>query len=139
MRVLAIDPGRSKCGVAVASPGDNGRAKSHFREIVATERLVARVLQILPEHPVDAVLIGDGTQSAPLVRALREILPPGLPLEPVPEAFTSQRARERLAKESLPRGIARLIPAGLRTPPRAYDDYVALLLAEDWFAARGVG
>lgn len=135
MTVLSIDPGRSKCGLAVVSPGESGpRARVHLREIVPTERLVARVLQLLAEYAIDAVLIGDGTQSAPLTKALRDCLPADLPLESVPEAFTSQRVRERLAKESLPRGIARLIPVGLRTPPRAYDDYVAILLAEDWFA-----
>jgi hypothetical protein len=58
-----------------------------------------------------------------------------LPLVPVDEAFTSQRARARFHLENPPRGLARLVPPGLRTPPRAFDDYVAVLLAEDYFAA----
>lgn len=80
--------------------------------------------------------MGDGTQSAPLGRAVREALKGRLEVEMVPEAFTSQRARARLAAESLPRGLLRLVPVGMRTPPRPYDDYVAVLLAEDWFAHR---
>lgn len=134
--VLAIDPGRAKCGLVLASPGGpSGRAKVHLREIVPTERLVARVLQLLGEWEPSTVLVGDGTHGAPLARALRDALPERLRLERVPEAYTSQRARERLARESLPRGINRFLPPGMRTPPRPYDDYVAAILAEDWFAA----
>jgi len=130
MRVLAIDPGRQKCGLAVVSAGPT----VHFREIVETERVVARLLQLLPEQRFERVLMGDGTQSAPLSRAVREALAGRVEVELVPEAFTSQRARERLARESLPKGLLRFVPVGMRTPARPYDDYVAILLAEDWFA-----
>jgi hypothetical protein len=30
----------------------------------------------------------------------------------------------------------RLLPSGLRPPPKAYDDDVAALLAEDWLLAQ---
>jgi hypothetical protein len=94
------------------------------------------VLSLLGSHPtVTAILIGNATNSAPLARALRASLPESLPLHRVEEAFTSQRARVRFRLENPPRGIERLLPPGLRTPPRPYDDYVAVLLAEDFFAA----
>jgi hypothetical protein len=91
----------------------------------------------LAEHPdVSAILIGNATNSAPLYRALRASLT--LPLHRVEEAYTSQRARIRFRLENPPRGFERLLPPGLRTPPRPYDDYVAVLLAEDFFAAHPV-
>jgi len=142
--VLSIDPGTAKCGVAIVrqpilEAALTGPADVLHREIVETDRLVARVLALLAAHRVvDTVLIGNATRGAALLRALRAALPPDFPLYPVEEAFTSQRARVRFGIENPPRGWQRLVPAGLRTPPRAYDDYVAVLLAEDWFASDGV-
>lgn len=133
MTVLAIDPGRQKCGLAFVSSDGQGQFRVHHREIVETERLVARVLQLRKEHVVERILLGDGTQSAPLVRALRETLAGELVVETVPEAFTSQRARERVQAQSLSRGFWRLVPRGMRTPQKPYDDVVAVILAEDWF------
>ncbi|MBC8103128.1 MAG: pre-16S rRNA-processing nuclease YqgF [Cytophagales bacterium] len=135
--VLSIDPGTAKCGIAIVqretiSPN---QCRALHREVAETARLVARVLSLLAAHPVvAAVLIGNATNSAPLARALRASLPDALPLHRVEEAFTSQRARVRFQIENPPRGLQRLLPPGLRTPPRPYDDYVAVLLAEDFFA-----
>jgi len=135
--VLAIDPGRSKCGVAVCTPRDDSdRPRILHREVVPTDKLVMHVTALVDAHKPDVVLIGDGTQSATLRKAVGKALPDGMPFEEVPEAFTSQRVRARLQKEWLPKGLVRLLPSGLRPPPKAYDDYVAALLAEDWLLAQ---
>lgn len=137
MIVLAIDPGRSKCGVAVCTPRDDSdRPRILHREVVPTDKLVMHVTALVDAHKPDVVLIGDGTQSATLRKAVGKALPDGMPFEEVPEAFTSQRVRARLQKEWLPKGLVRLLPSGLRPPPKAYDDYVAALLAEDWLLAQ---
>ena len=133
--VLAIDPGTVKCGVAIVA-WDGAKATVLAREVVPTERLVARVLALLLVHgAVGTVLIGNATRGPVLLRALREALPSALPVLPVEEAFTSQRARQRFHLENPPRGLLRLLPPGLRQTPRPYDDYVAVLLAEDYFNA----
>ena len=137
MIVLAIDPGRSKCGVAVCTPRDDSdRPRILHREVVPTDKLVMHVTALVDAHKPDVVLICDGTQSATLRKAVGKALPDGMPFEEVPEAFTSQRVRARLQKEWLPKGLVRLLPSGLRPPPKAYDDYVAALLAEDWLLAQ---
>ena len=137
MIVLAIDPGRSKCGVAVCTPRDDSdRPRILHREVVPTDKLVVNVTALVDAHKPDVVLIGDGTQSATLRKAVAKVLPEGLPFQEVPEAFTSQRVRARLQKEWLPKGLIRLLPTGMRPPPKAYDDYVAALLAEDWLLAQ---
>ena len=137
MIVLAIDPGRSKCGVAVCTPRDDSdRPRILQREVVPTDKLVIHVMALVDAHQPDVVLIGDGTQSATLRKAVAKVLPEGLPFHEVPEAFTSQRVRVRLQKEWLPKGLLRLVPTGMRPPPKAYDDYVAALLAEDWLLAQ---
>ncbi len=137
MIVLAIDPGRSKCGVAVCIPRDDSdRPKILHREVVPTDKLVMHVTALVDAYHPNVVLIGDGTQSATLRKAVGKSLPDGMRFEEVPEAFTSQRVRARLQKEWLPKGLVRLLPSGLRPPPKAYDDYVAALLAEDWLLAQ---
>lgn len=135
--VLAIDPGTTKCGLAVVEKRP-GSEKVHVlhREVVETERLVARALPLVSAHEVLQVIVGNATNGRLLLKALRAALPPSVPVEPIEEAFTSQRARVRFQLENPPRGWRRLLPPGIRTPSRAYDDYVAVLLAEDYFAAR---
>ena len=133
--VLAVDPGTVKCGVAVVGrPSAFGGASVLHREVVQTDRLVARVLFLLAAHPtVGAVLVGNATRGGILRRALQAALPANFAVHSVEEAFTSQRARVRFGIEHPPRGWQRLVPSGLRTPPVPFDDYVAVLLAEDWF------
>lgn len=137
--VLAIDPGTAKCGVAIVRrPTTDAPDRSNvlYREVVETERLVACVLNLLPTYPgIDAILVGNATRGSVLRRALQAAMPTHIPVHAVEEAFTSQRARARYQIENPPQGWQRLVPPGMRTPPRPYDDYVAMLLAEDYFAA----
>lgn len=123
--VLAVDPGRSKCGMAVVRRD----GKVLFRAIVAAESLMAAVRTQIAQHRPRVLLVGDGTGSRLLLKALREA---GLPLaiERVEEAHTSEAARARFVAENPPRGWQRLLPRSLRTPSRPYDDYVAVILAE---------
>ena len=137
--VLAVDPGSQKCGLAVVRREPGGPPTPLHRDVVERERLVARVLPLISAHRVEAVLVGDATGGAVLARALRAALPAGVAVHTVDEAFTSQRARRRFFGDNPARGFGRLVPAGFRTPPRPYDDYVAVILAEDFFAARPAG
>ncbi|MCX6369429.1 MAG: pre-16S rRNA-processing nuclease YqgF [Armatimonadetes bacterium] len=118
MRVLAIDPGTAKCGVAVVEPG----GKILHLEIVLTEQLASRVAELCAQYSPAQLLMGNGTQSKALAALLPEVIF-------VPEAYTSQRARQRLS-------VAR--PWWLRWLPltQPYDDLVAVILAEDWLAGQ---
>ncbi|MDR7482195.1 MAG: hypothetical protein QN183_04730 [Armatimonadota bacterium] len=121
--VLAIDPGRQKCGVAVCAPG-----RVLARTVVATEHLADLVREWSGRFGVTEVVIGDRTGAAVVARMVAGILT--VPQRLVDEAGTTLRARFRYFAEHPPRGWRRLIPRGLQIPPRAYDDYVAVLLAE---------
>ncbi len=129
--VLAVDPGTAKCGVAVVARGAPPRVL--HRAVVETSGLAAHVLPLLAAHGVEAVLVGNATNGRPVAQAVRALLPPDFPLHQVEEAYTSERARRRYFAENPPRGLARLIPAGMRTPPVPVDDWVAVLLAEAYF------
>lgn len=132
--VLSIDPGRAKCGVAVvAGPA----IKRLHMGVVETERLTVEVAALLRRFPdVSRLLIGGGTGSATLRRALHDTFPQ-LPPEVVDEHGSSARARARYVREIPGPGWRRLLPPGLRVPEQPYDDFVALLLAEEHFARGG--
>jgi RNase H-fold protein (predicted Holliday junction resolvase) len=132
--VLAIDPGTAKCGLAVVRR-DTDSISILYQAIIPTEQIVARVVESTGTYSAHRVLVGNATNGKKLARELREALPESVPLEAVPEAYTSERARVRYDRENPPKGWRRLLPAGLRVPPEPYDDYVAILLAEDYFAA----
>ncbi|MDR7606097.1 MAG: hypothetical protein QN116_02490 [Armatimonadota bacterium] len=122
MTVLAIDPGREKCGLAVVRPG-----RVLHREVVARDRLAWRVAELAGEYAVHVVVVGDATGSQ---EVLREVSGLGRPVETVPERGSSLEARRRYFRDHPARGLARLIPEGMRVPPRPVDDYVAEILAE---------
>ena len=139
LTVLAIDPGRAKCGLAVVcGPADGTRfpVRRLHLSVVETERLTVCAGELLRRFPpIGRLLVGSGTGSSTLRKALASAFP-HLPIETVNEHGSSARARARFVREIAAPGWRRLLPAGLRVPEQPYDDYVALLLAEEWFAGR---
>lgn len=126
MRVLAIDPGTEKCGVAVCGP--EGVVA---RQVVPLPYLADLVKHWVERHHVDVVLIGDQTAF----KRVFEILA-GLPVRvlPVRERNTTLDARRRYFRDHPPRGWRRLLPLTLQVPPEPYDDYAAVVLAEAYLA-----
>jgi len=129
--VLAIDPGRSKCGLAVVTRGpgnaETGASVLH-QAVAATADLQRSLAELSARFSLDAVLVGDGTNSAELVRMAESAQ--DAPVLIVDEKFSTVAARRRYFEKNPPRGLRRLIPLSLQVPPRAYDDYVAVILAE---------
>ena len=129
--LLAIDPGRAKCGLAVVQ--GPGAPRCLERKVVETERLTLVVGEILQRRPeIERLLLGNATHSAALHRALAAAFPQ-MPLEVVNEVNTSLRAKARFVAENPAPGWRRLLPRTMRSPEVPYDDYAALLLAEDYF------
>jgi RNase H-fold protein (predicted Holliday junction resolvase) len=129
VRVLSIDPGRDKCGVAVVDDRDGVLA----RGIVPTGVIEPIVRDWARAHRPKRVVMGDGTGSAEVRRVLAEA---GAPITVVDERHTTERARRRYFEENPPRGWRRLIPRGLLSPPVPVDDYAAILIGEDYLAAQ---
>ncbi len=125
--VIAIDPGREKCGVVLVS--SSGQVA--FRAVVATADVATTVEQLIKRHDIQRVVMGGGTTSSSLTSELRERL--GVEIVSVDERFSTLEARRRYFAENPPKGWRWLIPLSLQVPPAAYDDYVALLLAERYF------
>jgi RNase H-fold protein (predicted Holliday junction resolvase) len=121
--VLAIDPGRSKCGVAVCQVD---RVLAHA--VVSLESLAAYVGECRGKYAITEMIIGDRTGARAVERLLSGVVVE--PLRRVDESGTTLLARERYFKDHPPRGWRRLVPRGMLTPPEPYDDYAAILMAE---------
>ncbi len=127
IRVLAVDPGREKCGLAVVDERDGILA----RGVVPLSALSRLAVEWTTAHRPVVLLLGGGTASRQVRKLLSSL---DLPVETYPEAHTTIRARRRYFEEHPPRGWRRLIPQGMQTPPIPIDDYAAVLIAEDYLA-----
>ena len=132
--LLAIDPGREKCGVCIVRPVDERRLKDSIlhREIVPTPDLPPRVRALTAEFLVELVLIGDGTGAGAVQKAIAALLPPEIPLKIVSEKDSTRKARSLYFLLNPAHGWRRLIPIDLQTPPCPVDDYAALVLAAEY-------
>jgi len=128
MRVLAVDPGRDKCGVAVCDPGG-----VVARRVVPLADLTALVGRWVALHRVGTVLIGNQT-GFKNVASLLQNLP--VPIVPVEERRTTLTARLRFFRDHPPRGWRRFLPRSLQVPWEPYDDYAAIVLAEAYLSGR---
>lgn len=125
--ILAVDPGREKCGLAVCTPS-GVLARGIFR-ITEIENAVT---QWVREYRVERIVLGDRTGSGEVQRRLQEA-GVDVPVILVPEHATTLKARLRYFQDHPPRGWRRLLPLSLQTPPEPYDDYAAVVLAEEFF------
>ena len=125
LTVLAIDPGRFKCGIAVVA--DGSQPEVLHRAVIPTDQLSHVLTDLADRYRPEVILVGNGTTAS---GAAGEAKATGLPVEIVDERFTSIEARRRYFAEHPPRGLRRLIPTSLQTPGRPIDDYVAAILAE---------
>lgn len=133
MRVLAVDPGREKCGIAVV---EHAGVILH-REVAPTASLSERAADLMRRFRPDAVVVGDRTAARDATRvlgAIPEVRAAGGVIA-VDEAFTTIEARRRYFQAHPPRGLWRLVPLGLRTLPVAVDDWAAVVLAERFLSA----
>jgi RNase H-fold protein (predicted Holliday junction resolvase) len=127
--VLAIDPGRSKCGVALVRRGSANRIEMLWHGVVPRETLLDSLRQATAVAPYQLVIVGGGTQSQPVVQEIREAMP-SVGILVVDERETTLQARERYWEHNPRRGWRRVVPATLQVPPAPVDDFVALILAE---------
>ncbi|MDX1933958.1 MAG: hypothetical protein SFU56_15265 [Capsulimonadales bacterium] len=131
MKVLAIDPGTLKCGLAVVRRNEGSTVALHH-EVVTTEDVVTCAEKLVAEFGLRSVIVGNATQGKAILRRLRQVLPEDVSIGLVREDFTSEEARRRYWDEHPRHGLKKLLPKSLCTPPCPYDDYAALILAEHY-------
>lgn len=124
-RIAAFDPGRN-VGFALL----DGRGTLLRRDVLELADL--RGLHI----EADAVVVGSGTGRQEVIRVLQER---GIEPAVVDETATTLAARRYYFRDHPPRGWLRLLPAGMRTPPRPIDDYAAYVIGLRYLAELGGG
>jgi RNase H-fold protein (predicted Holliday junction resolvase) len=129
--LLAVDPGREKCGMAVVTLA----RQVLEREILPLEMLTMRVAHYIGRYGIDTIVVGDRTGA----KDVRELLRRGgfqLEIIFVDEDRSSELGRRRYLQDHPGRGWARLLPITLRVPDQPFDDYVAVILAERYLDGR---
>ncbi len=131
--IVAVDPGREKCGLAVLHRQQGILEKS----VVASADLIVRLTDYCSRYPVTAIVLGNGTSSADKAARIRAMLGSrtgtAIPLQLMDEYKTTEAARVRYWQENPPCGWRRLLPVTMQVPPVPVDDYVAVLLGEKYF------
>lgn len=126
MAIVGFDPGRDKCGVAVMS---SDRQLLHH-QVLPSEQAIAHLQKLSQEYNLELLVLGNQTTSKNWKSKLESELTLSLPIVTVDERNSTLEARDRYWQMYPPRGLNRLIPQGMRIPPRAIDDLVAILLIE---------
>ncbi|MDC0834742.1 resolvase [Leptolyngbya valderiana BDU 20041] len=126
---IGFDPGRDKCGIAVVR--ENGNVLE--AAVVPSEQAIDTLKSTCRTYRVDRIVIGDRTTSKQWERDICEALP-DLEIARINEHNSTLEARDRYWKMNPPRGLSRIIPQGMRVPPRPIDDIVAILLVERYLS-----
>ncbi|MER3432671.1 MAG: resolvase [Leptolyngbya sp. ERB_1_1] len=124
--ILGFDPGRQKCGLAVMGVD----RRLYYHEVISAESAIATIQSLRERFPISLLVMGDQTSSKDWKQRLTAELIEPMRVITVDERNSSLEARDRYWQLYPPKGLNRLIPEGMRTPPRPIDDIVAILLIE---------
>ncbi len=123
--ILGFDPGRDKSGIAVMGLDK----KLHHHKIVPAVEAIAAIQALLQQFPISLLVLGNQTTAKRWKQQLEQHLP-SLPIVMVDERYSTLEARDRYWQMYPPKGLLKLLPRGLREPPRPVDDIAAILLIE---------
>lgn len=127
--ILGFDPGRDKCGLAVMDK----QQQLLYHQVVQSPEALATMQSLSQQFAVEIIVMGDQTTAKSWKQKIEQ-LNLALPIFMVDERYSSLEARDRYWQMYPPKGLDRLIPKGLREPPRPIDDLVAILLIERYLA-----
>ena len=102
----------------------------HYHQVVWANEAISTIQALRQRFPISLIVMGDQTTAKGWEQQLESDLPQPLPIVLVDERYSSLEARDRYWQMYPPKGLARLLPSNLRTPPRPWDDIVAILLIE---------
>lgn len=132
--ILAIDPGREKCGAAVLDP----EKAVLWHGVVATADLLPVSRELTRQYGLRTVILGNQTYSGEIRGTLQSLLDSQLVSEIifVDERGSTEAARSRYWQAFPPTGWRRFLPRGLLIPPCAIDDFAAIILGERFLAKK---
>lgn len=131
--ILALDPGKDKCGLAIVSQ-ENGELQVRERRIATSSEVEETLRDWVRRYEIGTLVIGDATTSRAWHERVTKLFP-GLTIETVAEAGSTLEARPLYWEANPPRGWRRLLPLSLQAPPQPVDDFAAVVLAKRYFAS----
>ena len=126
--ILGFDPGRDKCGLAVMGLD----RQLYYHQVVLAKEAIASIETLRQKFPISLMVMGDQTTAKRWKQQLNEELAEQLNIILVDERYTTLEARDRYWQMYPPTGLTKLLPQGMRQPPRPIDDIVAILLIEKY-------
>lgn len=130
--ILGFDPGRDKCGLAVMGQ----EQQLLYHQVVASQQAIATIEQLSQKFPLETIVMGNGTTAKSWQQEMSWNLGGSLSIALVDERYSTLEARDRYWQMYPPQGLQRLIPQGMRQPPRPVDDLVAIILIERYLKSR---
>ena len=131
MAIMAIDPGREKCGLAVLT--EQGEILE--RSVVDTQKREVWLKQTVLAHDIETIVLGNGTTSKDAASAIERLLPE-VKLTLVDEYKTTEMARREYWRVNPPHGWRALLPRSLLFPPEPVDDLVAVILGRRYLGGQ---
>ncbi|MBD2594152.1 pre-16S rRNA-processing nuclease YqgF [Nostoc spongiaeforme FACHB-130] len=124
--ILGFDPGKDKCGLAVMGLD----RQLHYHQVVPASAAIASIETLRQQYPVSLLVMGNQTTAKQWKQKLQQELLQTLNIMLVDERYSTLEARDRYWQMYPPQGLTKLLPKGMRQPPRPIDDIVAILLIE---------
>ena len=129
-RVLAIDPGISKCGVIVA---DVKEKKVYEAVVIRSYLLREYVKKKYQREKSFQFIIGNGTSSKSYISDLNQLVPNLIIAE---EKNSTYRAKQRYFEIFPLLGIKSLLPREIFILNKNLDALAALIIMEDYFQVK---
>ncbi len=124
--ILALDPGKDKTGIALVE--EDGSLVE--KKVVATKELLKTISLWIERNP-RLIVMGNGTKHKEMKETVEELLKEmgsSLSVALVNEKYTTEMGEAWYKRDHPAKGIARLIPSGMRSVPVPIDDYVAWII-----------
>lgn len=126
-KLLGIDPGRSKTGLALTDE----QGKILALHIASTSEMRRELADFVGTASIKAIIMGDGTNSKVIMNDVAAVFPQ-LPLHLIGEAHSTEEARSLYWEENPPTGWRRLVPLGMLVPDEPLDAYAAVVQIRRW-------
>ena len=107
----------------------------YYHQVVPAAEAIATLNRLLHEYRVSILVMGDRTTAKDWHQQIDRCLTQPPPIVTVDEHYSTLEARDRYWQMYPAKGLTRLIPQGMRQPPRPVDDIVAIILIERYLVS----
>ncbi|MFH1675579.1 MAG: hypothetical protein ABIC40_01045 [bacterium] len=122
--ILAVDPGRDKCGLAVLDSDGN----IIFKSVCARNSIITQVESMVENFKPEFIALGDGTGSKEIKNEIG--VKEDIEILSIPEKNTTLEARELAWNNKAPCGIWCLIPKLFWPSPPDCDAWAAVVIGK---------